>query len=102
MGDPGAKVHSITFDGAYNNGKMYSKFEASFDIKDELNFSSENPYNNKTLYIFYDTCLIYMIKLIRNTEIWGICLIKKEINKMDHIKMLGFKKNNEGFKLQHK
>jgi len=41
MGDTGANVHSITFDGAYSNSKMCSNLGAPFDINDELCFSFE-------------------------------------------------------------
>lgn len=38
MSDTGAKVHSITFDGAYSNGKMCSIFGALFNINNESSF----------------------------------------------------------------
>jgi len=51
MGDAGAKVHSITFDGAYSINKMCSNIGVSFDMNDELSFSFENPYNNESICI---------------------------------------------------
>jgi hypothetical protein len=97
MGDTGAKVHSITFDGAYSNGKMCSNFGASFDKNDELSFIFENPYNNEPIYIFYDAC--HMIKLIRNTLGDMGCLFQEgEKISWDHIKMLYFKEKNKGLK----
>lgn len=65
MGDTGAKVHSITFDGVYSNGKMCSNLGTSFNMNDELSFYFENPYINELIYIFYDAC--HMIKLVRKT-----------------------------------
>ena len=65
MGDTGAKVHLIIFDGTYSHGKTCSNLGASFDINDELSFSFENPYNNELIYILYDAC--HMIKLVRKT-----------------------------------
>ncbi|CAI6370914.1 unnamed protein product [Macrosiphum euphorbiae] len=98
MGDTGAKVHSITFDGAYSNGKMCSNLGASFDINDELSFSFKNPYNNEPVYVFYDAC--HMIKLIRNLLGDLGYLFNQEGKKIswNHIKMLYFKEKNEGLK----
>jgi len=38
MSETGAKVHSVTFDGAYTNATMCSKLGASFDINDDSIF----------------------------------------------------------------
>lgn len=38
MLETGAKVHSVTFDGAYTNSAMCSKLAASFKINDEKRF----------------------------------------------------------------
>jgi len=52
INNTGAHLHSITFDGAYSNGKMCSNLGASFDINDELSFSFENPYKDEPIYVF--------------------------------------------------
>jgi len=96
------KVHSITFDGTYTNAKMCLNFGVSFDINYKLNFSFENPYNNKPIYIFYDAC--HMIKLIRNTlgDMGYLFNQEGEEISCDHIKMLYFKEKEEGLKAASK
>lgn len=55
MTDTGAKVHSITFDGAYFNSSMCKYLGASFketNNDNEINFCFKNPYTNDPKYIF--------------------------------------------------
>lgn len=62
MSETGAKVHSLTFDGAYSNAIMCSKLGVSLKINDDSSFCIKNPCNIEPIFIFYDAC-----HLVRNT-----------------------------------
>ncbi|XP_029348598.1 uncharacterized protein LOC107882805 [Acyrthosiphon pisum] len=98
MSETGAKVHSVTFDGAYTNATMCSKLGASFDINDDSSFCIQNPFNNEPIFIFYDAC--HMLKLVRNTL--GDMKYMYNQNGLeissDHIKALHFKEKEEGLR----
>ncbi|VEN48280.1 unnamed protein product [Callosobruchus maculatus] len=59
--DTGAKVMSITFDGAPSNTAMCHNFGFLFNI---LNIQTSFRVTDHNVYIFYDRC--HMIKLVRN------------------------------------
>lgn len=67
MVDTGAKVHSITFDGAYINSTMCKYLGVTFEKTkdDDTNFCIKNPYTNDPINILYNVC--HMLKLVRNT-----------------------------------
>ncbi|KAF0742064.1 Uncharacterized protein FWK35_00023842, partial [Aphis craccivora] len=101
MHETGAKVHSITFDGAHTNTAMCKHLGANFSTS-ESRFFIEHPVSKEPVFIFYDAC--HILKLIRNTFGDKKLLYNdknEEIN-WDYIKKLYDKENNEGLKLATK
>lgn len=100
MANTGAKVHSITFDGAYSNATMCKYLGATFDKnkEGENNFSIKNPFTNEPMYIFYDPC--HMLKLVRNTLGDLKCIYdgNGRLIKWDHIIQLFQKEKSEGLR----
>lgn len=64
LNETGVTVNSITFDGAACNINMCTYLGASFDYYNEFKPYFINPYNNETIFVFFDPC--HMIKLVRN------------------------------------
>jgi hypothetical protein len=65
LNDTGAKIHSITFDGAAVNLAMCRKLGANFEV-DTLHFKPFiiNPANSQKIFVIWDPS--HMIKLTRN------------------------------------
>lgn len=63
--DTGAKVVSLTFDGAPSNFTMASKLGCDLQSLDNLKTFFKHPVSSESVYIFPDPC--HMIKLVRNT-----------------------------------
>lgn len=65
INDTGAKVFSITFDGAPSNLAMCSSLGANFDYFGDFKPWIINSITGEKLWIFWDPC--HMLKLVRNT-----------------------------------
>lgn len=104
LNDTGAKVHSLTFDGAYSNSTMCKNLGASFNIMsndDENHFCIQNPFTNDPIYIFYDAC--HMLKLIRNTLGDYKCILMTRVDQLNgNTTQLYQMEQNEGLKVATK
>lgn len=93
--ETGAKVFSITFDGAPVNLNMASHLGAQFDSH-QLSAWFLNPVTQKKIFIFWDAC--HMLKLVRNTLGDKELLLDGEGNfiKWEYVKKLFEVQQNEG------
>lgn len=91
----GAKVFSITFDGAPVNLSMCSNLGAKFDLN-SLTPWFLNPLTQKKIYVFWDAC--HMLKLVRNTLGDKEILLEGDGNtiKWEHLKKLFELQQSEG------
>lgn len=64
LSSTGAKVYSLTFDGAYLNSSMCTRLGANFNYGPLFKPYFINPATKEPCYVFFDLC--HMIKLVRN------------------------------------
>lgn len=101
IGDTGAEVLSLTFDGASSNITMAEILGANFDPSNFKPFF-ENPYTNQRIHIFLDAC--HMVKLLRNNwESKGIFYDENgEKIKWEYIEKLERLQSEKGLSLKTK